>query len=271
MFNLDEQTARDARLFINQPVIALAVIKTSDAWVFQEPDPKSPRLTQMLYGENVTIHGQKDVFYWVQSQSDLYCGWIHGAALRQVPQFETKTHCTRFTAPITKEADLKSSLIGFLPPAATFNISETQGDYVKLAEWGWIHRAHAFELSEPLDLLTVAREQLGRSYLWGGRGTSGVDCSGLVQMIYRFSGRLIPRDSDLQHKYMAQNHQSVNAKEMSAGDLIFIPNHVMLYSGNKNVIHASGHHMRVVEEPLMNALAHSDIAKERLIIKAYHW
>ena len=45
---------------------------------------------------------------------------------------------------------------------------------------------------EPLE---AARAFLGSPYEWGGMTAAGIDCSGLVHMAYRASGRIVPRDS----------------------------------------------------------------------------
>src|SRR5262249_36454570 len=48
------------------------------------------------------------------------------------------------------------------------------------------------------DPVEEARRFLGAPYLWGGMTERGIDCSGLVHMAYRRTGRLVPRDADQQ-------------------------------------------------------------------------
>jgi cell wall-associated NlpC family hydrolase len=52
-------------------------------------------------------------------------------------------------------------------------------------------------------IITAARQLLGTPYLWGGRTSAGVDCSGLVQISYRAAGLHLPRDS-YQQFYVGQ-------------------------------------------------------------------
>jgi cell wall-associated NlpC family hydrolase len=65
---------------------------------------------------------------------------------------------------------------------------------------GWV-RAATLEEGEGslpaggLEPLPAARAFLGAPYEWGGMTAAGIDCSGLVHMAFRASGRLVPRDS----------------------------------------------------------------------------
>ena len=55
-------------------------------------------------------------------------------------------------------------------------------------------------------------------YLWGGRDSMGLDCSGLVQNLYQMIGIELPRDTDLQAEYFS-NH--ISESQLKLGDLIF--------------------------------------------------
>lgn len=111
-------------------------------------------------------------------------------------------------------------------------------------------------------ILKLARQFLNMPYHWGGRSAyrtmgeqcdvlTSVDCSGLVQLVYRVAGLSPPRDAIDQ--YRASQH--IDAKALLAGDLIFHApsekpdaiDHVMIYAGEENLIEATMQHDKVRE------------------------
>ncbi len=92
-----------------------------------------------------------------------------------------------------------------------------------------------------VNLINLAKDYLGDRYVWGGTTLGvGVDCSGYVQALYRKMGMYIPRDSRSQ----ARGGTTISASSIRPGDLVFYGsssyiNHVAMYIGNGQVIHAS--------------------------------
>lgn len=96
--------------------------------------------------------------------------------------------------------------------------------------------------STRVNLINKAKEYLGGRYVWGGtRLGSGVDCSGYTQSLFRLYGKSIPRTAQAQ----SNGGRSITSSNLKPGDLVFYGsskysvNHVALYIGNGQVIHAS--------------------------------
>lgn len=91
------------------------------------------------------------------------------------------------------------------------------------------------------EIADFALQFVGNPYVWGGTSlTSGADCSGFVQSVYRNFGISLPRVAADQ----AQAGTRVSLEQLQTGDLIFYADggaiyHVVLYLGNGQVVHAS--------------------------------
>lgn len=93
-------------------------------------------------------------------------------------------------------------------------------------------------------VVDLAQSLLGIKYSWGGTTTSGFDCSGFTQYVYKNAlGISIPRVS----RDQARAGSAVSLKSAKAGDLLYFDtmgggrtSHVGIYLGDGKFIHASG-------------------------------
>lgn len=91
-------------------------------------------------------------------------------------------------------------------------------------------------------ILEIATRYLGTPYLYGGNSPRGFDCSGFTQYVYQQVGIELPHSS----KGQAQSGYKIEVSDLREGDLVFfatdndgIIDHVGIYAGNGNFIHAS--------------------------------
>lgn len=93
------------------------------------------------------------------------------------------------------------------------------------------------------DLVEFAKKYIGTPYVWGGNSlSSGVDCSGLVQQVYKNFGVKVSRTTYTQ----IGEGKAVKMNELQPGDMVFFdtdpgsggPDHVGIYAGNGKMIHA---------------------------------
>lgn len=88
-----------------------------------------------------------------------------------------------------------------------------------------------------LSIVTEAQHWLGVPYAWGGNTRKGIDCSGLVQQVYRAHGINLPRVAAAQ----AAKGTRVKVAEAQPADLVFfgVPaHHVGIYMGGGTLLHA---------------------------------
>lgn len=90
-------------------------------------------------------------------------------------------------------------------------------------------------------LKSNALKYLTTPYLWGGKSNFGIDCSGLVQQVYKMNGIQLLRDAYQQ----ATQGREVQFEERQPGDLAFFGEsgkitHVGIVSENQEIIHAHG-------------------------------
>jgi hypothetical protein len=109
---------------------------------------------------------------------------------------------------------------------------------------GWI-REDLLVGDLPLDL---ARTYLGTRYEWGGISAGGIDCSCLVHIAFRLTGRLVPRDA------WQQDAAGDEVAQPQVGDLVTYGDpvdHIAFWAGGGRIVHATGREgfAGVVEEP----------------------
>jgi cell wall-associated NlpC family hydrolase len=83
-------------------------------------------------------------------------------------------------------------------------------------------------------VVAEARLWIGTPYRWGGTSRRGVDCSGLVQQVYRTTGVILPRTA---REQMAAAQRIIRA-DARPGDLVGNPSgsHIGIYIGGNQMI-----------------------------------
>lgn len=264
---------------------ALTLIRPS-AWLKRAPHYAAPVETEILYGSLLQKLGEDGIWYHVRLCSRLtgatnpvhggYEGYVLASACGV--GYEAPSHViSALSAPIFRRADIKSSLRYRLSMGSQLKVLAVKGEFLQINPQGFVHAAHVkrvTDLPSGEDYVSIAQAHMGRPYIWGGVGTDGLDCSGLVQSCLYMTGHEAPRDTRLQSQYLGRPidaSKTLNTQKgrktpesLKRGDFIFWPGHVGIMTDQKNMIHANAYHMAVATEPLAHAIKRiGDVSEKR--------
>jgi cell wall-associated NlpC family hydrolase len=229
-------------------------VRDESAPLRRAPAPDAPLDTEALKGERVTVYEtDQEGWCWGQLDRDGYVGWLPANALAEpgppATHVVTALRTLAFPGPSIK-----------LPPLAGFSLGcrlvvmRTEGS-LAVTPSGYVPARHLAPVDARAgDFVAVAERFLGVPYLWGGKTSLGIDCSGLVQVALTAAGIVCPRDSDMQERALGAA-VDVDPATLRRGDLVFWKGHVAIVRDADTFLHANAFHMAVAAEPIADAVA----------------
>ena len=230
----------------------------SDALAPLREGPSSDAMlsTQALKGERVTIYDRNaEGWAWGQLNSDGYVGWLPDRALAKpaaAPTHKiTSLRTFAFPGPSIKLPPVETLVMG-----ATITVVREEGAFAVTRDGWYLPAQHVGRIDRTADdFVAVAEQFAGTPYLWGGKSSFGIDCSGLVQVALNAAGTGCPRDSDMQQHGLGRALQGAESNKLQRGDLIFWNGHVAIVRDADTIVHANAHHMATVIESTRDAIA----------------
>ena len=233
----------------------LREVLDAQAPVRAAPSPDAPLLTEALSGERVSVYEQSEEGWcWGQLAGDGYVGWLPANALgRPGPAPTHKVSALRTL--VFPGLSIKLPPVDALSFGCALAVARTEGDFAA-TRGGFVPARHLalIDADEP-DFVAVAERFLGVPYLWGGKTSLGLDCSGLVQLALTAAGIRCPRDSDMQEALGIPVATTGDLSDLRRGDLVFWKGHVAIARDGKTLVHANAFHMAVAIEPAADAIA----------------
>jgi cell wall-associated NlpC family hydrolase len=224
--------------------------------MYSKPTEDADVVSQAIYGVNVSVMEQQEGWAHIRTPDD-YTGWTPLTALKIGPAYATSGKVAQVQsmyAHIYRENNVTRHAPMLTAPFETrLEVAAADGDrwlQVRLADGrtGWVQTGdvtlNASKLSTA-EMLELSRKFLGLPYTWGGTSSYGYDCSGLVQMLERRRGIIMPRDAQPQADWSGV--EPVDRKNVEPGDLLYFGSsakritHTGMYLGDGKFINATTH------------------------------
>ena len=216
------------------------------------PSRTAEQLDQLVFGERFEVLERRDGWGFGQALRDGYVGWVRLETL--APAGGAPTHwVSALRTYAFAEPSIKSPPVACLSMNALVRVEAVEDRFARLEGSGFVAARHLSPLGAwAADPAAVAQAYVGAPYLWGGRESVGLDCSGLVQQALYACGQAAPRDSDQQARL---GREVDRAAGLARGDLVLWRRHVGMMLDPYTLIHANAFHMAVATEPLAEAVA----------------
>jgi hypothetical protein len=228
------------------------------------PVPDAPLQTQALYGERVTVYEEHEGWAFVQLETDAMVGYVPATGLMPLSIEPTHYICVP-RSHLYVAATIKIPPVMGLPLGARVTVSGSDGQFYRIGSYFMIS-THLAPITQNFpDYVAIAESFIAVPYLWGGKSSLGLDCSGLVQIALQAAGSPTPRDSDMQAEQIGVDIPL--GGHLERGDLVFWGGHVGIMRNAHHMLHANGYHMQVVSEPLEEARARILVKTNKDIIR----
>ena len=206
--------------------------------IYENRKKKSKLSSQILYGEKFSIIKKYKDFYKIKTDYDKYVGFIKK---RKFEQFAFKpTHKVSSLKANVFSKPIKSSRIKMkLSFTSLLQVKSSNKEFFNFDNY-WIQKSDVVPIKYKEKIFKRVKIFRNVKYKWGGKKFDGIDCSGLVQLFYKFNNLFCPRDTGPQFRHFKK------FKSIKKNATIFWKGHVAVCLSRKKLIHAYGPKKKVI-------------------------
>ena len=208
--------------------------------------------SQLLYGEKFKVLGKKKKFLKIKTHYDNYIGYTKLSKFTKYFKETDKVSALKsriFNSPNNLK---KSKTKKFLPFASKIQIIKKKNNFVMFEKNKWLIKKDINPINQKnKNVLKILKLFLNCKYKWGGKTFNGIDCSALIQLIYKFNNKFFPRDTVDQIKFKKGTKKKIKFR---LGDIIYWKGHVAICISSKKLIHAYGPRKKVLVMEINKAI-----------------
>ena len=210
--------------------------------IYTKPNIRSEVSSQILYGEKFKILNIKKDWVKIKTYFDKYVGYIKKQKFKEKfrPQFKIyKLKSKIFIKRKNKFLPTKN----YLYFASGISVLKKYRNYIEFEKNKWIKKNHTKKIDHhEKNYFRIIKLFLNTKYLWGGKTSNGIDCSGLIQIYFYYNRIYFPRDTKDQLKHC----RKTTIRKGLEKNIIFWKGHVAYCLNKKKLIHAYGPKKKVV-------------------------
>lgn len=288
---------------INQVVSNMyKIVNTDSLNVRKENSINSDKITTI--SKDMQVEVLKTVGDWDLIKFNDVSGWVSNQYLKNINEdkFENnenlledidrgiskQVYINTNLLNVRETASVNSNKIGSLTYFKVVNVVDIENEWYKIEYndgYGFINSEYTIDKSELASrgdsdrdyskislsegLADKALTYVGHKYVYGGTSPKGFDCSGLVYYVYKSYVTQLPRSASKQSKI----GDYVLKENLLKGDLVFFGNkgsgvveHVGIYIGNGNFVHAANSKRGVVVDTLESGYYDTNYILARRVI-----
>ena len=206
--------------------------------IYENKKKNSKLSSQILYGEKFTILKRYNDWYKIKTSYDKYVGFIKKKKFEKFT-FKPTHKISSLKANIFFKPIKNSRIKMKLSFASLLQVKSIYKGFFKFDNY-WIQKSDVVPINFQEKIFERIKIFRNVRYKWGGKKFDGIDCSGLVQIFYKFNNLYCPRDTGPQFRYFKK------LKSIKKNAIIFWKGHVAICLSKKKLIHAYGPRKKVI-------------------------